>query len=126
MAIWVGVAAVTIVFEVLPAPVLGPVLHYGVYTPLKVSLFLLVGYLAPLALARLSALNRGLVFAAVSAGVVEALQGLIGNGHSFHFYELGIKWAVIAFGFMLGLDARCEKAVDLGKLHITLIHDVTD
>jgi len=122
-AIWAAVAATTVVFEIVPAPVMGPVLHYGVYTPLKLVLFLLVGYIAPLGLAKLSALNRGLAFAAVSAAVVEILQGFVGNGHSFHWYELAVKWVVIAVGFMFGLDARCERALDLGPLHVTFISD---
>lgn len=121
--LWTALAAFTVISEVMPVPPMGPVLHYGIYCPLKLICFLMVGYLTPMAFARFSFLNRGIAFAAVSAAAVEILQGLIGNGHSFHIYELTFKWIVIALGFMFGLDARCEGSLDFAFVHITLIPD---
>lgn len=115
---WVVVAAVTVISEVIPVPQMSRIVHYGVYTPLKLVLFFLIGYLTPLAFATFRFLNRGIAFAAVSATAVELLQGIIGNGHSFHLYELTTKWIVIGLGFMFGLDARCEGTLELGVLHI--------
>jgi hypothetical protein len=122
-SVWFAFAAITVVSEVTPVPAMPAWLHYGVYTPAKLFLFFIVGYLVPLAFARFNVLNRGIAFAFVSAAAIEILQGIIGNGHSFHSYELLLKWIVIALGFMFGLDARCEGTLDLGPLHLTLIQD---
>jgi hypothetical protein len=122
-SVWIALAAVTVVSEVTPVPAMHPVLHYGLYTPAKLVLFFVLGYLAPLAFARFNVLNRGIAFAFVSAAAIEILQGIVGHGHSFHSYELLLKWIVIALGFMFGLDARCEGTLDLGPLHLTLIQD---
>jgi hypothetical protein len=121
LALWSALAALTVVSGVVPIPHMTPILHYGIYGPLKMACFLMIGYFTPLAFASFSVLNRGFAFAAASAAAVEILQGFIGNGHSFHVYELTIKWFVIPFGFMFGLDARTEGALDLGFLHIALL-----
>jgi hypothetical protein len=121
--LWIVLAVTTVISEVVPIPHMNPILHYGVYSPSKLVCFLLIGFFTPLAFARLNALSRGIGFATVCATVVEALQGLIGNGHSFHSYELAVKLTVILFGFMLGLEARYEGALTLGILRIVLIPD---
>jgi hypothetical protein len=123
---WTALAAATVVSEVMPIPHMTAAMHYGVYTPLKLALFFMVGYVTPLAFVRFRYLNRGIAFAAVSATAVEILQGFIGNGHSFHVYELTVKWIAIALGFMFGLDARCEGDLDIGMLHVSLIQDGAD
>jgi hypothetical protein len=69
----------------------------------------------------LDALNRGIAFAALSATIIEVLQGIIGNGHSFHWYELLVKLLLILVGFMFGLDARFERNLSLGTFKITLL-----
>ena len=118
---WTTLAAITIVSEVVPVPRMNPFLHYGVYCVSKVSCFLMLGYLLPMAFKRINVLHRGIAFAAISAAAIESLQAFIGNGHSFHWYELIAKWFVIMLGFAFGLDARCTGSVEIGKLQVSLV-----
>jgi hypothetical protein len=122
-ALWIALAATTVISEIVPIPHMSPILHYGVYSPAKLVCFLLIGFFTPLAFVRLDALSRGIAFAAVCATVVELLQRIIGNGHSFHLYELAIKLSIILFGFMVGLEARYEGRMTLGIVRIVLIPD---
>jgi hypothetical protein len=120
---WILIVAITIVSEVvlLPTnPPLPPIPHYS-YKIFKLFLFAAVGYLAPLSFWRFNALNRGIMLAAVSAMGVESLQGLIGRGHSFHWYEMLLKLGLILLGFALALDARYEHQISAGPIHIRLV-----
>jgi hypothetical protein len=120
--LWIVMVVVTIIGEVviLPTkPPLPPVPHYA-YKIGKLLLFVAVGYLAPLAFWRFNALTRGLALAFVSAMGVETLQGLLGRGHSFHWYEMLLKLGLIFFGFALALDARYERRIFSGPLRIRL------
>ncbi len=121
--LWLALAAVTVVSEIIPTPHLKPLFFYGLYSPAKLICFLALGFLTPLAFARLNNLNRGIGFAALSAAIIEVLQGLIGNGHSFHWYELLAKLSFILIGFMIGLDARFERVLSVGALKIPLLSD---
>jgi hypothetical protein len=115
---WFLFAALLAVSEVLPVPRMPPLLHYGVYSVFKVLCFLTLGYTVPLAFVRVNMLHRGVAVAAISAVAVEVLQGFVGNGHRFHFYELFGKCLLIVFGFVYGLDARCMGSLDIWKLHV--------
>jgi len=56
-----------------------------------------------------------------------AQQGdALGNGHAFTWMELFAKLVIITFGFVLGLDARYERAVRVGRLRLPLVsgHDL--
>ena len=120
--LWAAIVAVTVVAEVLLLPTdppLAPIPHYS-YKIFKALLFIAVGYLAPLAFWRFNVLNRGIMLAAVSAMGVETLQGLIGRGHSFHWYEMLLKLGLILFGFALALDARHEHQISIGPIRIRL------
>jgi hypothetical protein len=107
-ALWLALVAVTILSEVIPTPHLKPLLFYGLYSPAKLICFLALGFFTPLALASMNAMNRGIAFATVSAAIIEVLQTFIGNGHSFHWYELVVKLFIILFGFSFGLTVRLE------------------
>lgn len=119
--LWVVLAGITVVSEIIPTPHVRALLFYGLYGPAKLLCFLAVGFLTPLAFALLNSLNWGIGFAVLSAATIEALQGLIGNGHRFHWYELLAKLGVIIVGFALGLVARSEKEIVLGSVRIGLI-----
>lgn len=92
----------------------------------KLVLFLVLGYLAPLAFWRFNALNRGVMLAAGSSALIEGLQGILGNGHAFHWYELLMKLVLILLGFIAGLEAIYNGAIVIGPLRIPLAGDHLD
>jgi hypothetical protein len=95
-------------------------LFYG-YKALKALLFLVFGYLTPIAFWRFRSLTYGLVIAATSAAIVEGLQGyLVFTGHSFGWLELAAKLALIFAGFVKGLDDRYEGAMKFGRLSLPI------
>ena len=119
-AIWGLLVAVTVISETIPIPLM-PRLPFYTYCAAKLLCFLAVGFLAPFAFLRFNALNRGILLAAVSATCVESLQGVLHRGHSFHWYELLLKLALILLGFAFALDARYEQKISVGPIHIRLI-----
>jgi hypothetical protein len=119
-SLWAAVVAITVVCEVMPIPLLSPLPFYS-YCAFKLICFVALGYIAPLAFWRFNALNRGISLATISAACVESLQGLLHHGHSFHWYELVVKLALILFGFALALDARYERMVSIGPIHVRLV-----
>ena len=118
---WITVVAITVMAEVMPAH-FAPAVFYS-YKVAKGFLFLTLGYLTPLTFWRFHSLNRAFLFAAASASAVELLQKFIGNGHSFSFVELLAKLAVIAFGFLLALDACYEREIRVGPLRVRLVSE---
>lgn len=114
-AFWTAVVVLTIFSEVVPLPALTPA-PFVLYCIAKAVLFFLDGYVAPLAFWRFNALNRGLFLSVLSATAVETLQGILGHGHSFHWYELLIKLILVFVGFAMALDARYECRVKAGPL----------
>ena len=68
---WLVVFALTVISEVYPFPLLPPLPFYTIWCA-KLLLFLILGFLAPLAFWRFNALNRGILLAAGSAAFVEA------------------------------------------------------
>jgi hypothetical protein len=117
---WLVIFAITVVSEVYPFPLLPPGTFYSIWT-VKLLLFLILGYMGPLAFWRFNALNRGIVLAAGSAALVEFLQGALGHGHAFHWYELLVKLALILAGFIVGLGAMHDRQIVIGPLHIALL-----
>jgi hypothetical protein len=116
-SLWILIVIITVLAETLPAPQTAPLPFY-IYKAAKALCFLLVGYLAPLAFWQFKSLNRGILYAVLSATLVETLQALIGHGHSFSWYELAAKLVLLLGGFTLALDARYERAIRLGPLVI--------
>src|ERR1017187_3341637 len=119
--LWLGIVLTTVVLEVMPAH-FEPTVFYT-YKAAKGVLFIALGYMTPLTFERFNVLNRGLLFAAASAATVEILQGIIGNGHKFSWMELTAKLVVIAFGFVLALDARYERSITVGRFGLRLISE---
>lgn len=120
---WMSIAAVTVLLEVIPIPLMPPAPFYA-YCAGKIALFLLLGYFAPLAFWSFNVLNRGIILAALSACCVESFQGLLHHGHSFHWYELIVKLVFILIGFAFGLNARYDRRIIVGplRLHLTEEH----
>jgi hypothetical protein len=118
--LWMFIWMVTVAIEVAPIPLLPPFPFYS-YCALKGFLFVILGYVAPLSFWRFNALNRGIALAASSAMFVESLQGLLHHGHSFHWYELGVKLVLILLGFGLGLEAVYDSRISLGFIRFQLV-----
>ena len=118
-SIWAAIVVATIVTEVMPIPLMSPLPFYS-YCAGKLIGFIAVGFLAPLSFWRFNALNRGILLAAISATCVESLQGIMHYGHSFHWYELIAKLCLILLGFALALDARYERVIPIGPIHVRL------
>lgn len=119
---WMLIAAITILLEVVPIPLMRPMPFY-VYCGAKVLLFAALGYLAPLAFWPFDVLNRGIILAAFSACCVETLQGLLQHGHAFHWYELIAKLALILLGFCFALNARYDRRIVFGPLRFYLLEE---
>ena len=115
--VWALTILVTISIEVLPIPAMAPLFFYG-YCSAKAILFLTLGFLTPLTFARFRTLNSRILAATLSAVAIEALQGLVRHGHSFHWYEVALKLLVIFIGFSCGIVARYDRGVSLGRLHV--------
>ncbi len=120
LTIWALVSLLTIAPELLPiAPM--PLSLFCSYYALKVISFLALGFLAPLAFRSLNGIGLGLVLSFLSALLIESLQGLLHNGHVFHWYELLGKLSLIGLGFAIALDCRYEQKASFGPLHINLL-----
>ena len=124
---WTIIAALTISLELSPfhnfearVVFIAYFLFYG-YKALKALLFVIFGFLTPIAFWRFQSLTYGLVIAAVSALMVELLQGwLVFTGHRFGWLELFAKLFLIFVGFMKGLDARYEGSIRIGRLKVQI------
>jgi hypothetical protein len=104
---WAMLALAAIAIELVPA-------HYpaGVFVTqnwTKAGLFLLLGYLAPMAFWRFSYLTASILASAASAILVELIQAMVAHGHRFSWIELGVKLALLAAGFLIALDVRYER-----------------
>jgi hypothetical protein len=124
---WTAIAILTISLELTPFhnfearyTFVAYLLFYG-YKALKALLFLILGFLTPIAFWRFRSLTYGLIMAAISAFIVELLQGfLVFTGHSFGWFELIAKLFLIFVGFMKGLDARYEGAIRIGSVNLPI------
>lgn len=114
--LWASIMTALVAMEIvpLPSPIVPPIKFY-IYCGVKFVLFVSIGYLLPLAFMRFNLLNRGFLIAILSATFVESLQGAIRRGHSFHWYELGLKLVTIMGGFALALEARYDHRIPLGR-----------
>ena len=120
--LFVLVVAALVIAELIHVPMWPPPIFYP-YQTLKMVGFVAVGILTPLAFWRFNALNRGLLYAAISAALVETMQEFVNHGHSghaFHWYELVVKLVLILFGFAIGLDIRYERQLKIGPVQFIL------
>jgi hypothetical protein len=118
--LWVVVVLFTIAPELLPIRPM-PTPLFLLYYFVKILSFLSLGFLAPLALRSLNGIGLGMVLSFLSAFLIETCQGLLHDGHVFHWHELIGKLTLIALGFAFGLDARYELKMSLGPLKINLL-----
>jgi uncharacterized membrane protein YbjE (DUF340 family) len=121
--LFVVIVSAMVVAELTSVPMWPPPIYYP-WQILKLTGFVVIGILTPLAFWRFNALNRGLLYAAFSAALVETLQAVVDRGHftghAFHWYELAVKLVLILFGFAIGLDIRYERQIKIGPVQIVL------
>jgi hypothetical protein len=120
--LFIVVVSALVVAELISVPTWPPPIYYP-WQVLKLLGFVAVGILTPIAFWRFNALNRGLLYAALSAAFVETMQAIVNRGHSghaFHWYELVVKLILILFGFSIGLDIRYERHVKIGPVQFVL------
>ena len=120
--LWALVILLTVAPELLPIGHMHR-LFFLLYYAVKVASFLSLGFFAPLALRSLNGIGLGMILSFLSAFFIEAGQGLLHNGHVFHWYELVGKLTLIALGFALGLDSRYELKLALGPLKVNFLGD---
>jgi hypothetical protein len=116
-----AIAVCTIASEIIPVTNIAPLVFY-LYKGSKVVLFLLLGFCTPLALWRFDSINRGLIFAAVSATVVEVSQIFVA-GHRFSVFELLAKLALIVIGFVFAMNALYERTIRVFGIEIRFVSD---
>jgi len=120
--LFIAVVSALVIAEITSVPMWPPAIFYP-YCAAKLLGFTIIGILTPLAFWRFNALNRGLLYAALSAAFVETLQSIVNRGHSghaFHWYELAVKLVLILIGFSIGLDIRYERQFKLGPIVFVL------
>jgi hypothetical protein len=120
--LFVVIVSAMVISELTSVPMWPPPIYYP-YQTLKLIGFVVIGILTPLAFWRFNALNRGLLYAALSAAFVESMQAIVNRGHSghaFHWYELAVKLVLILFGFSIGLDIRYERQIKIGPVQLIL------
>lgn len=115
---WLGIAAAVVAVEILPVRYPNPWTH--AYLVVKGILFVTAGYAIPLTFSRFNSLVQWLTMMVVLAALVEVVQGVIASGHSASVIEAFGKVSLIVIGFGLGLDARYDRAISIGPLHLQL------
>ena len=120
-ALLLAVAICTVASELIPITNISPLVFYT-YKGSKGILFLLLGCCTPLALWRFDSINRGLVFAAVSATVVEVCQIFV-VGHRFSIFELLAKLALILIGFVFAMNALYERKIRIFDIEVHFVSD---
>jgi hypothetical protein len=116
---WIALALSSIAFELTPISPVPPLTTYGLLV-FKLTVFALLGFLPPLAFQRLTTLIWNIGIALGSSVLVEALQAVVHNGHSFHWHELIAKVFLVIGGFCFALVARYERVISAGPLSIRL------
>jgi hypothetical protein len=119
-ACWFAILALTFVLEVAPYPLVPPKIFYS-YLALRVCLFVLLGFLTPLALWRFDSLGFGLLFSTMAAGSAELMQSM-SEGHTSSLIEFGAKLALMLIGFAFALNTRYNGTLRLGPLHVHLVN----
>lgn len=117
--IWICCFSITVAIEALPRnPNWGPEVFYP-YTSAKVILFLLLGFLTPLAIWKFSSLGLGFVLAATAAGLGESVQHFL-QGHRASLFEFAAKVALLFLGFAVALVVRNDHYLQVGAFRLLL------
>ena len=116
---WVTILACTILSEILPLRGVPPVALYS-YMAAKGVLFVIFGFITPLAFWRYTLLGTSIVLATSVTTIVEMIQSLI-EGHRSSCLELLIKAMCILVGFILGLHIRFDRSIMLGPIRLKFL-----
>lgn len=116
--IWGCIFGLTLAAEIAPAVPVDPAIFYIVLA-VKALLFLLLGLQTPLTFWPFYSIGRGLLFSVAGAFGSELLQ-MISPGHKASMFEFAAKSCLLLLGFALGLAARYDMRISLGKLKVDL------
>jgi hypothetical protein len=119
--LFIVIAVMTIALEIVPLRPMSILCFYS-YKAAKGLLFLSLGCITPLALWRFDSMNKGLVFAAVSATLVETAQRFV-VGHHFSIFELLAKLILLVVGFLVAMNALYERRLRLLGVEICLVSE---
>ena len=104
--LWIAFILAAIVLEVIPANY--PDGLFVLQNYWKTGVFLLSGFLTPLAFWRFDHLNAGTLLSIGSIVLVEVVQAVLADGHRFSMMELTIKLLLLAVGFAIALYVRIQ------------------
>jgi hypothetical protein len=90
------------------------------YEAAKLVAFVVFGFLTPLAWWRYKTLGIGILFAIVTAAIVELGQAFI-PGHRTSVLELAVKLLLLFVGFAAALDIRKYQEFTIGPLMIRFL-----
>ncbi len=118
-SVWSCCFLLTAAIEATPRdPMWGPQLFYP-YTFAKAFLFLLLGFMTPLAIWNFSSLGLGFVFAVLAAGAIEGIQHFL-PGHQASFLEFCAKVVLLILGFAAALVVRNDHCLQFGRFRVLL------
>ncbi len=117
---WIALFCLLLASELIPRPSFAPLMYYS-YSSAKAIMFILLGFVTPLAFWRFDRLGLGVFFSVVAAGVAESSQSLL-EGHRSSFAEFSLKLLLLLLGFACALNARYDRRIGLGRYGIRL-HD---
>jgi hypothetical protein len=119
--LWFLLLAFTLAIELVPLSVAFEAqfswLVFHAYEAAKLMAFLVFGFLTPIAWWRYKSLGIGVLFAIVTAAIVEFGQAFI-PGHRTSLFELAVKLVLLFTGFAAALDIRKYQELTIGPLCI--------
>jgi hypothetical protein len=113
---WIVLFVLLMLAELLPRPNLAPLLFYS-YSGCKALMFILLGFLTPLAFWRFDRIGLGVIFSIIGAGAAEISQSFV-MGHRSSFLEFGLKLLLLMAGFAVALSVRYDGKISVGRFGI--------
>jgi hypothetical protein len=113
---WLLLFTLLMLAELLPRPNFAPLLFYS-YSGCKALMFVLLGFLTPLAFWRFDRVGLGVIASAVGAGAAEMSQSLV-EGHRSSWLEFLLKMLLLLAGFAVALSVRYDRKISVGRFGI--------
>ena len=115
---WLLLFCVIATAQIVPLPPLAQLPLYS-YVAAKVIIFLILGFLTPLAFWRFSNLGFGVLFSIGVTVALELAQRFV-PGHRTSYLELCGKLILLLLGFAIGIDTRHDRQIKLGPVRLRL------